>query len=148
MYHIQRVSRQHRQLLVDLLLAEKLPVQDLPQQLPHFFIAVNNGTVIGGIGLEAHGNFGLLRSLVVDKAWRNQHIADKLVQRLQEEARQLDLQALYLLTETAAHYFEKKGFVTVSRTEVPAALLQSSEFSNVCPVSATVMKKSISSSLN
>ncbi len=43
----------------------------------------------------------------------------------------------YLLTTTAAPYFERFGFTEVPRTSAPAALQASSEFASVCPASAT-----------
>lgn len=133
-----------RQGLVELLAAEKLPVQDLPEQPENFFVAVADERVVGGVGLEKHGHYGLLRSLVVDPAWRSRKIAGKLVRHLEQRAAALGLDTLFLLTETAPHYFQKKGFEFITRTEVPEAMKQSSEFSNVCPQSAIVMKKNLS----
>lgn len=132
-----------RQDLVHLLAGEKLPVNDLPEQPENFFVAIAEDRVVGGIGLEQHGSFGLLRSLVVDPAWRSKKVAAALVSRLEQHASELGLQALFLLTETAPRYFEKKGFGLIARTEVPDAIRQSSEFSNVCPQSAAVMKKNL-----
>ena len=135
------LTTSRRQALVDLLAGENLPVRDLPEEPEHFFVAIRQGKVVGGIGLETYGSFGLLRSLVVHPDWRNQKIADALVLQLEELAVYLGLDSLFLLTETAPHYFERKGFAFITRNEVPEALKHSSEFSNVCPQSAMVMKK-------
>ena len=127
-----------------LLQAEKLPVDDLPTAMDNFFIAVDGGIIIGTAGLELYGQFGLLRSLVVSPAYRTKNIAAKLIEAVEHKAKVLQLESVYLLTETAKNYFEKKGYVTAPRAEMPEAVKQSSEFSHVCPVSAVVMKKSIS----
>ena len=132
-----------RQVIIDLLKAEKLPVDDLPLYLDNFFVAIENEKIIGAIGLEIYGDCGLLRSLVVDRKHRNKNIASALVGQLESHAKAKGLNCMYLLTETAAQYFEKKGYQTLTRDEVPDELKQSSEFSHVCPVSAVVMTKEL-----
>jgi amino-acid N-acetyltransferase len=91
--------------------------------------------------MEQYGEYGLLRSMVVHPDFRNQQIAADLVDTLEQRATAAGLKALYLLTETASGYFSRKGFSTVQRETVPDAIKVSSEFSHVCPVSATVMVK-------
>ena len=130
-------------MVIALLLAEKLPVEDLPASLDHFFVALNEDEVTGAIGLEQYGNYALLRSMVVHAAHRNKHIASRLVEQLEHYGKRLGISAMYLLTETAPVYFEQKGYQKINREEVPAVLQASSEFSHVCPVSAIVMKKEL-----
>jgi amino-acid N-acetyltransferase len=138
---ITKASDSQRALVIALLQSEKLPVVDLPESLSNFFVASNNGQVVGAIGLEQYGNYALLRSMVVSNVFRNKNIASRLVEHLESYGRLLGVSAMYLLTETAPGYFEKKGYQKINREEVPAALQVSSEFSHVCPVSAIVMKK-------
>ncbi len=133
----------HRSAIVSLLQSANLPVADLPSSIANFILAVDGSRIVGVVGLEIYGEFGLLRSLAVEPAWRNQCIADKLIQQLEYQTRQLQLSAIYLLTETAEGYFERKGFHKTNRAEVPVMLRQSSEFLHVCPVSATIMTKII-----
>ena len=140
---ITKASDNHRPLVIALLLAEKLPVEDLPASLENFFVALTEDKVIGAIGLEQYGNYALLRSMVVGKAYRDKKIASGLVEQLEHYGRSLGISAMYLLTETAPGYFEKKGYQKINREEVPAPLQASSEFSHVCPVSAIVMKKEL-----
>ena len=140
---ITKASDNHRSLVIALLQAEKLPVEDLPASLDNFFVALNEDKVIGAIGLEQYGNNGLLRSMVVSKEHRNKNIASSLVEKLENYGSTLGVSAMYLLTETAPGYFEKKGYQKINREEVPAALQASSEFSHVCPVSAIVMQKEL-----
>jgi amino-acid N-acetyltransferase len=142
---ITKASDEQRQSIIALLHLNKLPVEDLPASLNNFFVAFDDSKVIGVIGLEQYEQYGLLRSMVVNKEYRNKNIASQLVQQLENYTTTIGITCIYLLTETAAQYFERKGYSKISRDEVPVALRASSEFSHVCPVSAIVMKKPIAS---
>jgi amino-acid N-acetyltransferase len=138
---IIRSKEDQRQSIISLLQAEKLPTEDLPGSLNNFFVALEGDAVIAAIGLEQYGNCGLLRSMVVNKEHRNKSIASALVKELENESIALGIDCIYLLTETAPLYFERKGYKAVTRDETPEAIKASSEFKNVCPASAIVMKK-------
>jgi len=140
---ITKATNEQRDLIISLLQLEKLPVEDLPDSLDHFFVVVKDEKVIGAIGLEQYGPYGLLRSMVVNKEYRNNRIASHLVKELETYAATLGIDCMYLLTETAPVYFERKGYKRIGRESVPAELQVSSEFSHVCPVSAIVMKKDL-----
>ena len=126
-----------------LLVSQKLPVEDLPVRLDNFWMVKDQGNVIGVVGLELCRPFGLLRSLAVLPQYRNIGIGNILAKTVEEQAVKLNLEGIYLLTETAKQYFEKRGYTVVERDSVPDAIKQSSEFSHVCPVSAAVMQKKI-----
>ena len=49
--------------------------------------------------------------------------------------------AIYLLTTTAERFFPKFGFEPIARTDVPANIQTSVEFTSACPPSAAVMRK-------
>lgn len=139
----RRVTNELKPSIVSLLLAEKLPVEDLPATMEHFFVAMNGDEVIGAIGLEKYDRYGLLRSAVVNKNFRNRKIASELVNLLENLAVTKGIDSMYLLTETASTYFSRKGYKSESRENVPLPVQASSEFSHTCPVSAVVMKKSL-----
>lgn len=141
MITITKAKNEQRQEIVELLKIENLPVNDLPVTLDNFFVATEEDKVVGAIGLEIYGNYGLLRSMVVNKDHRNKNIASQLVKELEQYATMRGNISMYLLTETASHYFERKDYQQINRDEVPTALQGSSEFSHVCPVSAIVMRK-------
>lgn len=140
---IQTATEQARTAIIGLLQSEKLPTEDLPAVLDDFLIATEDDNLVGLIGLERYGTAGLLRSMVVHPDYHNRHIAERLVLQLEETAKASGITAMYLLTETAEKYFSQKGYKTIARSNVPQTLMQSSEFSHVCPVSATVMKKEL-----
>lgn len=140
---IIQANQTHRSTIIELLKTEKLPVDDLPGNFDHFFVAIIDYAVVGAIGLEHYPPLALLRSMVVQKEYRNQRVAAALVETLEKHAGNLHIDSIYLLTETASTWFNKKNYQHVERTDVPDAIKQSSEFSSVCPVSAIVMKKSL-----
>ncbi len=136
-------AKRHRENILALLSSEKLPVNDLPERLEHFLVAVEGENVIGTIGLEIYGNDGLLRSLAVEPSFRDKGIAGELIQRLEMTAFSTGLNVIYLLTENAQDYFDKKGYQRMLRSDVPAAVQRSSQFSHLCPQSAIVMMKNL-----
>lgn len=140
---IHKATEQARGAIKELLQSQKLPAEDLPGVLDDFYVATEHDQLVGLIGLERYGFDGLLRSMVVHPAYRNRQIAERLVQQLEDSAKASGIAAVYLLTETAETYFSRKNYQTINRGEVPPRLMQSSEFSHVCPVSATVMKKEL-----
>ena len=137
-------ANHQRDAIIAILTAQGLPAADLPQNLGNFVMATKNGEITGIGGLEIYGDYGLLRSLAVLPQYRDKGIAAQIINWLEQEAAALGLKEIYLLTETAATYFEKKSFRAITRAEVPDAVKLSTEFSHVCPVSAIVMKKTIS----
>jgi amino-acid N-acetyltransferase len=140
---IKQGSNPYKNAIVELLSSERLPVKDLPGNLDHFVLAMADDCVIAVAGLEQYDRYGLLRSLVVNKHYRNQKIADRLISQLEKSAAELGLTDIYLLTETAPEYFTKKGYQRIDRTEIPGPVQQSTEFRDVCPKSAIAMRKAI-----
>ena len=96
--------------------------------------------VLGAAGLETWGRQGLLRSVVVDGKLRGSGVGRALVERILEEGSAKDLAELYLITETAPPFFEKFGFRPVERKKVKGDVLNSMEFKEACPDTATVMR--------
>lgn len=81
----------------------------------------------------------LLRSLVVDPAFRGRGLGIRLVQDLFQRARRVEVHRIYLLTETAAEFFKRFGFQPLSRDEAPTAIKEHPEFQTLCPESAVLM---------
>lgn len=118
----------------------KLPYQDVRL---HGSVYVGyhdeHENLVGSGGLELYGKHALLRSLAIDEKHRGKQLGKQMVDALIVKARSLEIENLYLLTETASVFFQGKGFETIDRSEVPEAVLNSSEFTSVCPVSAACL---------
>jgi amino-acid N-acetyltransferase len=127
--------------VVGLLRDARLPLAGVPGTLTGFYVAEDQGRVVGAIGLELHGPDGLLRSAVVDPGARGTGIGLALVDRILDRARERGLGAVYLLTTTAERYFPRFGFIRITRDDVPDHVKASVEFHEACPASAVVMRK-------
>jgi amino-acid N-acetyltransferase len=118
-----------------------LPLEGLDDQFPNaYVIARAGGELVGAAGLEHYGNTGLLRSLAVLVAARGSGLGRRLVLDRLAAARTSKIERVYLLTTTAATYFEKLGFRPAARSEVPSALAASPEFASACPASAVCLQ--------
>lgn len=126
-----------------LLEQQRLPTQGV-SQTDGFYVARADDRVIGSIGVEHHGEAGLLRSLVVDAAQQKRGVAAALVQRAVEHGARAGLKALYLLTTTAPGFFEKHGFERCPRTDAPLGIQGSWEFRTGCPDAAIFMRRLLS----
>jgi amino-acid N-acetyltransferase len=122
-----------------LLTENELPIVGVKDALPGFLVAESGGRLVGVVGLETRGRYGLLRSAAVAKEWRNRRIAKQLVERIIAAAESRGIHALYLLTTTAERYFPSFGFSVTTRDVVPDDLKTTDEFMDACPASATVM---------
>jgi len=125
--------------ICQLLQSERLPIADLNPLLDNFFIAVESDRIIAVIGMDKYDNDGLLRSAIVHKDYRNAGIAAALIEQLFDHAKQTGVFSLYLITNTAEKYFERKGFTKISRDALPAGVSQSKEFNGLCPSSSVTM---------
>ncbi len=124
-----------------LLLDNQLPTDDIIDRKNYFFIALINNVIVGTIGVEKYKNVGLLRSLAVNKEYRNLNIAKKLLIHLFDYCSSKKIEQLYLLTTTAEEYFYRYGFHIIDRYKVPDVISKTNEFNDICPLSAVVMFK-------
>lgn len=97
-------------------------------QLKHFLVVRDGERIAGVVGIELYGSAALLRSLAVSPAYRRFGFASRLLAEIEEYARQRGVGALYLLTMTAAGFFEKKGYLKTDRKNVPEAIRATTEF--------------------
>ena len=122
----------------------ELPDEDITaSHLQHFLVVRHETNLAGVIGLELFGQCALLRSLAVKANVRGQGIATRLVEKVEKYARSHELESLYLLTTTAEGFFEKQGYCTTDRNNVPTVLKDTAEFKTICPSTAICMVKSL-----
>ena len=126
-----------------LLAANDLPTADVRADAPRFYVARADDAPVGVGGLELHGDAGLLRSVVVTDSHRGRGYGTAIRAELEAVAGHADVETLYLLTTTAAGFFREHGYAVVDRTAVPERLRSSRQFADLCPDSATCMRKSL-----
>ena len=127
-----------------MLVADSLPLEGVADSLPGFVVAENGDSIVGAVAIEPCGEYGLLRSAVVDANVRNRGIGRQLVERAIDSAKSRHMKGLYLLTTTAENYFPLFGFEVTDREAAPDSIRQTSEFTTACPASATLMKLDLS----
>jgi phosphinothricin acetyltransferase len=125
--------------LYDLLHSSGLPSDGLSAHLPTTLLARDGHHVVGSAALEIYGPHALLRSVAVDNSLRGQGLGIRLTQAALDHAASLGVTDVFLLTETAADFFPRFGFAPVTRADVPPNVLQSVEFTTLCPDTALVM---------
>lgn len=124
------------------LLAENhLPIEGLREHVETTIVARQDGRIVGSAALEMYPDGALLRSVAVAPALQRHRVGRELTEAAIRLAQERRAPAIYLLTTTAEHYFPKFGFERIARTEVPATVQTSVEFTSACPSSATVMRK-------
>lgn len=122
-----------------LLKTSNLPADDLDYKRDLLVGYYEGDALVGTGGLEIHGDYALLRSLSVKLGIRGKSVGTTITEYLLDEAKKKKIKAIYLLTETAHGFFQKKGFKDIARDAVPAEVMASSEFSHVCPTTANAM---------
>lgn len=120
----------------------RLPGHDLTKDhLEHFYILKKDSEALGCVGLEIYEEHALLRSLAILERARGEGFGKLLVKRIEEYAREKNIDDIYLLTTTAEAFFSRLGYSTIKRKKFPAAVKKSQEFSSICSNSAVAMVK-------
>ena len=127
-------------LVLALLEQNRLPVDGLRDHIATTLVARREGRVVGSAALETYADGVLLRSVAVAPDQQHRGLGDELTRAALRLARTLRAPAVYLLTTTAEAYFPRFGFERIGRSDVPAAVQTSVEFTSACPASAVVMR--------
>ena len=128
--------------LLKLLASVQLPAEGVAEELEHFLVACNKtGQVVGCIGLERHGELGLLRSAAVNREMQGTGLGSRLTAALLARARAAGLQEIVLLTNTARDFLAHKfGFTEIDRAGYDARLAASTEWQLPRCATAVLMK--------
>ncbi|HSM36772.1 MAG TPA: arsenic resistance N-acetyltransferase ArsN2 [Longimicrobiales bacterium] len=132
-----------RDAILELLQRSDLPLEGVAEHLHDFLAVEDAGRVVGVVGVERYGDDALLRSLAVDPSCRAAGLGTRLTEALIARSRRAGVRRLYLLTTTAEEFFAHRGFVRITRTDVPPSVRGSVEFREACPESATVMVRAL-----
>lgn len=126
--------------------AAGLPVDDLDEPNRFFFRASLAEHSVGFGGYEIYGPNILLRSMVILPAWRGKGLGNRLMEGLLDHAGAQGAQTAYLLTTTAAPFFERAGFVPITREAAPSAITGTRQARDLCPSTASLLSRSIAAS--
>lgn len=121
---------------------EGLPIDDLMEDGRRFFRVLRGGATVGFGGYELMGKDALLRSLVITPGNKGQGLGEAALGLLIAQASQEGGRQFYLLTMSAAPFFERLGFTPIDRKSVPTAILNTRQAGSLCPASATILTKS------
>jgi amino-acid N-acetyltransferase len=64
-----------------------------------------------------------------------------IVEELEKITKGKGINRLYLLTTTAEDFFTKLGYKIIDRKELPIEIKNTTEFTSVCPSTASVLRK-------
>jgi amino-acid N-acetyltransferase len=123
----------------DLLECHDLPANDCKEHLKNFVVAVEDDKIVGVGGFEHCENSGLLRSFAIHQAYEGLGIAKRIFEKLKANAKSLKIEKFYLLTTTASEYFKRFGFSECPRGKAPTSIVDTKQFRELCPDSASMM---------
>jgi amino-acid N-acetyltransferase len=92
----------------------------LETEISHFYVIEQDGRILGSAALyPLDSECAELAALAVDNATTEQSIGTKLLTHIEEQARSLAIQKLFVLTTQASDWFKERGFVMSSVKALP-----------------------------
>ncbi|MEM8811890.1 MAG: arsenic resistance N-acetyltransferase ArsN2 [Pseudomonadota bacterium] len=127
--------------IIGLLATNDLPTEDLSADMLKDFVVLEiDDDLVGVAGLEIAGPDALLRSLAVAPDHQSKGLGRRLFDAIGTKAATRDVWTLYLLTTTAAAFFQTHGCSIWDRRHVPKAIGATAEFSGLCPDRAICLR--------
>lgn len=121
-----------------------LPADDIDLPGRTFFEFTRDGRSVGWGGFETHGTDGLLRSMIVEPAYRSKGVGVAVLRVIEAIAAEQGVARFHLLTTTASGFFEQQGYAVNQRSSAPPLISQTEQFRGLCPGSACYMCKALS----
>lgn len=126
------------------LIAEGLATSDLQEGNPRFFrLTGPDGLTHGVAGIAGEGSERLLRSVVINPSLRGSGVGARLLVEVEAWARGDGATYLWLLTQGAAPFFSRMGYVAAERPDAPPVIRETSQFQGLCPASAALLCKTL-----
>jgi amino-acid N-acetyltransferase len=138
-----KITETDLDLIREYLKREKLCYEDIGKPNIFFRKMFDKNKILGFFGLEIYGSDALLRSVVVLQQGRLQGIGRQMMQQAMRLSAENGILNLYLLTFSAAGFFEKLGFKVIDRNAVPDLIAKTEEFTKFCPDTAVCMTKKL-----
>lgn len=124
--------------------AARLPTDDLQEPGRSFFRIKRGEATVGFGGYELHAEDALLRSLVIAPDLRGRGAGRYAAKLILKRASEDGARSAYLLTESAAPFFEKVGFTRIERADAPASIRETRQAASICSSSAAMMTMRLS----
>lgn len=140
---LEQADKEDLTYIESLLDQNDLPFRDVRSKPESFYVAHNGNDRVGVGGLEVHRPFGLLRSVVVDQSNRDSGLGTAICCSLESTAVSDGIHTLYLLTTTAKTFFDGLQYQEIPQSDAPTPIQETTEFAELCPSTATCMKKSL-----
>ena len=89
--------------------------------LDDFVIVTDQNRIIACAGLRLYEKeqFGEIYALVVNKAYHNTDISNKLMDKLMNRAKRLNLECVFALSKHGGHFFRRYRFIKDEITSLP-----------------------------
>ena len=119
-----------------------LPLDDItePDRLFWRFETLND-VPVGFGGLEVHGKHALVRSVVTLPPLRKRGIGRAIVAALEAEAQLRGCEEIFVLTVGRTELFERFGYTSCDRGQMPEEICRTQEFAALTAASAGPMVK-------
>ncbi len=121
----------------------KLSIKGLNEHIHNFYLAKLDNKIIGSVGIEIYGKYGVIRSTAVLPEHRKKGIGAKLAGHMLDYAREKGIEELYLKTENEATFFKSVGFIGVSPDHIPEEVRHSEMLAESCCSTADTMFMSL-----
>jgi amino-acid N-acetyltransferase len=142
-FEIEKARAEDADDVLRLVEANRLTTDGLLDHLASILVARLEYRIVGTAALEVHADGALLRSVAVSDDVRGCGLGTSLIQSALRMADDLGACDVYLLTFTAEQYFQRFGFRSLDRDEVPPSVRESVQFTRACPSNAVVMRKQL-----
>ena len=140
MLEIKKLRDEEREGLEHLLRSDQLCFNDINAQGVHLYGVSLKEKLIGYFGYEHFANQALFRSMIVVPEAKNKGYGSLIWHNAKEKLQDEGVNEVYLLTNTAAPFFAKQGFVEIARESAPEAILATNEFKEFSPADSICMK--------
>ena len=117
-FDIIALTEKHKPDVLTLIATDDLRPEDILAEGTRYWGAFLYDELIGVIGCEYEGPYGLLRSALVLHECRGHGIAARLTQTLLRAGKEMKLKAVYLFSTGAGDYWKRQGFIDTPVSEV------------------------------
>lgn len=122
----------------------QLDTRDLNERGRTFFeYRTLSAEVVGYAGFERYDEHALLRSIVVKPSARGRGVGASIVSLLLRRAFDAGARTAWLLTTTAAPFFESAGFSAAQRAAAPPSIIATRQASDLCPSDSALLTRMI-----